>query len=201
MAGAGYKTFNTGDILTASDVQTYLQDQVVTNFATTTARDAAITSPFEGQTAFIKADDSYTYYTGSAWKHLIYGANIAYTPTLTNITLGSGGTCTGYYTRVSDMVICTISLTLGTGFSITGAIQLSLPIAWASTARVQTTGRGNPASTSYVLTATAVTSTQNIQLYAQGSSGAYVTYNATSSTVPNTWAAGNSINVIVTYEV
>ena len=200
MAGAGYKTFNTGDILTASDVQTYLQDQVVTNFATTTARDAAITSPTEGQVAFIKADDSFTWYTGSAWKVLTYGTNIAYTPTLTNFS-NSGGVTSGFYTRIGDFCICNISITLGAAFAITGALQISLPIAWAATARVNFTGRGNPAGTSYVLTGTAVTSTQNIQLYAQGSSGAYVTYNATSATVPNTWAVGNSINLQVIYEV
>lgn len=202
MAGAGYKTFNAGDILTASDVQTYLQDQAVTVFATTTARDAAITSPAEGQVAYIKADDSFTWYSGSAWKILAYGTNVAYTPTLTNFTnTGAGAITTGFYNRVGDMVICTISITLGATFGITGALQISLPIAWAATARVNVTGRGNPASTSYVLTGTAVTSTQNIQLYAQGSSGAYVTYNATSSIIPNTWAAGNSINIQVIYEV
>lgn len=202
MAGAGYKSFGYGTLLTADDVQTYLQDQVVAVFATTTARDAAITSPAEGQVAYIKADDSFTWYSGSAWKILTYGTNVAYTPTLTNFTnTGAGAVTTGFYNRVGDVVTCFISITLGASFGITGALQISLPLAWAATARVQTTGRGNPAGTSYVLTATAIASTQNIQLYAQGASGTYVTYNATSSTVPNTWAAGNSINVIVTYEV
>ncbi len=45
MAGAGYRTFASGEVLTSVNVQTYLQDQVVATFANATARNAAITSP------------------------------------------------------------------------------------------------------------------------------------------------------------
>ena len=42
MAGAGYKLFNTGDVLTAAQVNTYLQQQTVMVFADATARTAAL---------------------------------------------------------------------------------------------------------------------------------------------------------------
>ena len=67
MAGAGYRTFGAGEVLTASNVQTYLMDQAIPVFADATARDAAITSPAEGQFAFLKDTDALQYYTGSAW--------------------------------------------------------------------------------------------------------------------------------------
>jgi len=67
MAGAGYRTFSAGEVLTASNVQTYLMDQAIPVFADATARDAAITSPAEGQFAFLKDTDALQYYTGSAW--------------------------------------------------------------------------------------------------------------------------------------
>lgn len=71
MAGAGFKTFTAGSILTASDVNTYLQEQSVMYFATTTARDAAITSPTRGMVAYIGSNDSseglYTY-NGTSWR-------------------------------------------------------------------------------------------------------------------------------------
>lgn len=71
MAGAGFKTFTAGSILTASDVNTYLQEQSVMYFATTTARDAAITSPSRGMVAYVGSNDSseglYTY-NGTAWR-------------------------------------------------------------------------------------------------------------------------------------
>jgi len=67
MAGAGYRTFGAGEVLTAANVQTYLMDQVIPVFADATARDAAITSPAEGQHCFLKDTDALQYYTGSAW--------------------------------------------------------------------------------------------------------------------------------------
>ena len=67
MAGAGYRTFGAGEVLTAANVQTYLMDQVIPVFASSTARDAAITSPSEGQHCFLSDTDALQYYTGSAW--------------------------------------------------------------------------------------------------------------------------------------
>jgi len=67
MAGAGYRTFGAGEVLTASNVQTYLMDQAIPVFASSTARDAAITSPSEGQHCFLSDTDALQYYTGRAW--------------------------------------------------------------------------------------------------------------------------------------
>lgn len=68
-AGLGFKTFNTGDVLSAADVNGYLMQGVLV-FANSTARDAAITSPQEGQFAYLKDTNVTTYYTGSAWTNL-----------------------------------------------------------------------------------------------------------------------------------
>ena len=68
-AGQGFKTFNTGDVLSATDVNGYLMQGVLV-FASATARDAAITSPQEGQFAYLKDTNTTTYYTGSAWTNL-----------------------------------------------------------------------------------------------------------------------------------
>lgn len=67
MAGAGFKTFAAGEVLTAGDVNTYLMEQAIPVFADATARDAGITSPTEGQHCFLKDTDALQYYTGSAW--------------------------------------------------------------------------------------------------------------------------------------
>ncbi len=67
MAGAGYRTFVAGEVLTATNVQGYLMDQAIPVFASSTARDAAITSPSEGQHCFLSDTDALQYYTGSAW--------------------------------------------------------------------------------------------------------------------------------------
>jgi hypothetical protein len=68
-AGLGFKTFTTGEVLTAADTNGYLM-QGVNVFASAAARDAAITSPQEGQFAYLKDTNVTTYYTGSAWANL-----------------------------------------------------------------------------------------------------------------------------------
>jgi hypothetical protein len=65
-AGLGFKTFTTGEVLTAGDVNGYLM-QGINVFTNATARDAAITAPAEGQFAFTKDNNSLWYYDGAAW--------------------------------------------------------------------------------------------------------------------------------------
>jgi hypothetical protein len=68
-AGLGFKDFVTGEVLTAADVDGYLM-QGIWVFANATARDAAVTSPQEGNFAYLKDTNTTTYYTGSAWTNL-----------------------------------------------------------------------------------------------------------------------------------
>ena len=74
-AGLGFKTFTTGEVLTAADTNGYLMQGVLV-FASAAARDAAITSPQEGQFAYLKDTDVTTYYTGSAWTSISGGAAV-----------------------------------------------------------------------------------------------------------------------------
>ena len=68
-AGLGFKTFTTGEVLTAADTNGYLMQGVLV-FATSAARDAAITSPQEGQIAYLKNDDAIYKYTGASWTNI-----------------------------------------------------------------------------------------------------------------------------------
>lgn len=65
-AGQGFKTFATGDVLTAADTNGYLM-QGVWVFADAAARTAAVTSPQEGNMSYLKDTNSTEYYSGSAW--------------------------------------------------------------------------------------------------------------------------------------
>lgn len=65
-AGLGFKTFTTGEVLTAADTNGYLMQGVLV-FASSAARASAITSPQEGQYSFLKDTDALEYYSGSAW--------------------------------------------------------------------------------------------------------------------------------------
>lgn len=98
-AGQGFKTFTTGEVLTAGDVNGYLM-QGINVFASNAARDAAITSPQEGQFAYTKDTNSLWYYTGSAW------AASGATGDIEGVTAGvgiSGGGTSGTVTITNDM--------------------------------------------------------------------------------------------------
>ena len=68
MAGAGYKLFNTGDVLTAAQVNTYLMEQTVMVFADAAARTAALSGVVsEGMISYLKDTNAVEVYNGSAW--------------------------------------------------------------------------------------------------------------------------------------
>ena len=96
MAGAGYKSFSTGDVLTASDLNTYGIEQTVMVFASSTARDTALSSAkSEGMFAFLKDSDSLTYYDGSSWVVVDLTGDITGVTAGTNLSGGgTGGTVT-----------------------------------------------------------------------------------------------------------
>ena len=62
MAGLGYRTFTAGAVLTAAQVQGYLQDQVVMDFASNAARTAALASPSQGMISYLTDSNSYWQY-------------------------------------------------------------------------------------------------------------------------------------------
>jgi len=65
-APLGFKDFITGEVLTAADVDGYLM-QGIWVFANATARDAAVTSPQEGNSCYLKDTDVIQVYSGSSW--------------------------------------------------------------------------------------------------------------------------------------
>jgi hypothetical protein len=66
-AGLGFKTFATGDILTAADANGYLMSQTVMVFASAAARTTAIASPQQGMITFLKDTNATQYYNGTTW--------------------------------------------------------------------------------------------------------------------------------------
>jgi hypothetical protein len=86
--GAGFKTFTAGSILTASDVQNYLQDQSVMVFGGTAARSSAIgTANFEeGMLTYLTDVDKLQVYTGASFVDVYPAAATNQGLTLINTT-------------------------------------------------------------------------------------------------------------------
>jgi hypothetical protein len=106
-AGQGFKTFVTGEVLTAADTNGYLM-QGVNVFASSAARSSAITSPQEGQMSYLKDTDSTEYYSGSSWLPLSTGMTLLSTTTLSTAATDITGISQAYTDL--HVVIAKISL-------------------------------------------------------------------------------------------
>jgi len=116
MAGAGYKLFQTGDVLTAAQVNTYLNEQTVMVFASAAARTSALTSVLsEGMVSYLQDTNAVEVYDGSAW------VGIGNSGDITGVTAGTGitgGGTSGTVTITNDMattITAAGDIVVGTG--------------------------------------------------------------------------------------
>ena len=96
----GFKVFAVGEVLTAADVNDYLMEQSIGIFADSSARDAQITSPIEGQFCYLADSNVLQFYNGSSWANFIGEGDI------TGVTAGaglSGGGTSGGVTLAVDI--------------------------------------------------------------------------------------------------
>ncbi len=70
MAYQGRKTFTAGEVLTASDLNSTV-DQTVMVFADSSARTTAIATPVEGMVTYLESPGTYEYWDGSDWEPLV----------------------------------------------------------------------------------------------------------------------------------
>lgn len=116
-------------------------------------------------------------------------AGTAVTPTLTNVTLGTGGTNTQNWSRVGRMVFVDGRVVLGTGGSFTGSIQIAAPAA----ADHLTFGVASALDSSGSARTNGVCA-------ANGSALTFGFPTAANATTPFTWAVGDTLDYQITYE-
>lgn len=140
---AGYKLFNTGDVLTAAQVQNNLQNQTVMFFASAAARDASapLTAALtEGMFCYLADTDTTLYYDGAAWQSFGTGD-------VTGLTAGAGITITNPGGPVPTIAVAdNPTLTSPketaniTAVAATGAINLDVLTASVNIRTVNATG-------------------------------------------------------------
>ena len=137
--------------------------------------------------------DGCTYkYIAAAW-HLYSRLVTSYTPTLTNCTLGTGGTMIGDYSISGGVVNGWVEIVLGTGAGITGVFYVDLPVAPDTS--------HNHIGTCFIVQGTArmlgaVEFDTASRVLLVSSAGVIIT-----TGVPNAWASGHIIRIQFSYPV
>ena len=127
------------------------------------------------------------------------GAWTAFTPTLTNITLGNG-TNSGKYIKLGKLVVASYWFKFGSTTSITGSMGFSLPVTGSSVPQTPQFICTILDSGTQYLSGTVHISSTRCDLLALNSSGTYLTTVGCSSTVPMTWATNDEAFWYVVYE-
>jgi hypothetical protein len=112
---AGFKVWTTGDLISASDFNNYIQEQVIMTFADSSARDSAVSSPEEGMFCFLTDSNTLQFYNGSSWASFIGEGDITGVTITTAGTSGlSGGSTATSGAFTSTLVIAPDSATSAT---------------------------------------------------------------------------------------
>jgi len=173
MAGAGYKLFNTGDVLTAAQVNTYLNEQTVMVFASSAARTSALSGVLaEGMMSYLQDTNSVEVYNGSAWT-AVGGGGLS-------SPLTTKGDVWGYSTTNARIPVGS------NGTVLTADSAETLGVKWAAPA-----GGGKLLQVINAETATSASSTSNT----------YVDTNLTASITPSSTASKVLVTVHQSYKV
>ena len=100
--GAGFRTFQSGEVLTADNVQNYLMDQAVMVFAGTAERGSALPTPETGMTAYSTATGLQVY-NGSDWSAVSSVVQVKSTTKTDTFTMSS--------TTFADVTGLSVSIT------------------------------------------------------------------------------------------
>jgi len=206
----GFKDFQAGAVLTAADTNGYLASQANMVFATSAARDAAITAPQEGMVAYLKDVDGVFIYSGSAWiQDSGIAAYTAFTPTLSGWTQGNG-TFIAYYRVFGKTVHYYGRFTFGSTSAVGGAsTNFTVTLPATSTFGVESiqagVGQFRKVSTGLNIigqTANSSTTTMIVTWAENPGSTTYVARQVwnTTATLPFTFASGDFVSWDVVYE-
>jgi hypothetical protein len=185
------KTWIDGDIITASDLNNLLRDQTITRCLSS----ARPTTSAIGR--FIFETDTQSLWVWLGYWYPVWSKNewTAYTPTLQNITLGTGGSIKGRKKQVGLTVSFGLQIQLGVGGSLNApAATFTLPVPVG----------GNYNGTFSVLAANAGGAHSATGNFIQGSAVSgwmFTNNNPINATSPFTWVANDLLIVSGSYEV
>lgn len=193
----GFKDFG-AEVLASADVDEYLMRQSIMRFASTSARDTALSGNLEeGMFAWNSDNNELYYYTGSAWKPLMTQWT-SYTPTWTNLTAGNG-TVVARKRYVAGDLRMRGYITFGSTTSVSGNIQQTIENSETSDVGVSGgSGRANDSGTQIYLIQPFVDPSDTEIQFQHTETGNGGTINATA---PFTWTTGDTLTWDITIPV
>lgn len=108
-----YKVFANGNPLQASELNENLMQQAVAVFTDSSARDAAITSPVNGQFAYLTGSSLLVKYDGSAWVGALEPAGTTVTEQATSRTITAADANTYIYATAAITITVDDELEVG----------------------------------------------------------------------------------------
>lgn len=190
MAGAGYNSFTVGNVLTASQVNTFLMDQSVMKFDSAADRTTDLASPSQGMVSFLNdSGTTWIYYglynastnpggaaaagwypfTGSAVFSAVAGRST------TNNTVQNVGAASYDYTELTDTLAWHSAVTNPDRITptVAGLYQITATCGWATNAtgnrRLQLQKTGNVLGESRVSASTSTTNSLTFVVVMNGS--------------------------------
>lgn len=190
--------FTAGEVLTAAQMDTTFRQGVMV-FDDVTDRNTQLSGSLaEGMTVYLKDNNSFYYYNGSAWRPWLTRWT-SFTPSWTNL-LVTGATNIGQYRYVGDSMDIKVKLTAGVGTTIgvDGIPSFLIPNSETSAGdgvrNLGTVWYLDATSTDYVGTCQCLPSGQGVFLYTNN-------VQPVSDTTPFTWANTDSIDVNISVRV
>lgn len=138
-----YKIFQNGFPLQASELNENLMQQSIAVFTDASGRDAAITSPVNGQFAYLTGSSSLTKYNGSAWVDAL-ASSTAVQEKSTNYTIQ--GSDAGSYIYVTAAATLTVADVLEVGETINFISTTADTVTFAAGSGVTVNSKGGALS-------------------------------------------------------
>ena len=125
-----FKTWATNEVLTSSDMNTYVGNQVISQLTSVTLP----SSPGEGQTVYCTDTDKFVVWDGAAWQEVLQvGAWTSFTPSLTQNGAKSTSTNSFAYTRVGGKCVeFSGAITITQAGTAGNKITIGLPVTAAA---------------------------------------------------------------------
>jgi hypothetical protein len=182
---SGRKTFVGGDILLASELNSFLMDQSVMVFADEAARNTAISLPVEGMVTFIADQDSVQIYDGVAWRYSLKttgGILQVVSTTKTN----DFSTASTSYVDIPDLDVSITPISASSNILVFGSFGMIGHLGSASV-RIQCVRDSTPIGNSTTGTAAATGAFSQITSDWQGNSAAFTFLDAPNTTSATTY--------------